>query len=266
MISANCHNAGRVSKPFAKRRSRLLPCQLGISPMSTFLLASDTADEPQVEVRLKRSSQAKRLSLRVSQLDGRVTLTLPRHASEAEATRFIREKAAWLRRHVARFEVDVPVAHGSELPFEGQMIRVAQGTGRSVQIKAGALLVPGIPERTGARLTAFLKQAARDRLTEASDRYAEALGRPFTRISLRDTRSRWGSCSSEGALMYSWRLIMAPPAVLDYVAAHEVAHLEEMNHSPAFWAVVKELYGPHAAARGWLRENGAALHKYRFTK
>jgi len=233
--------------------------------MSTFVLDSEAEDEPRVEVRLKRSSQAKRLSLRVSQLDGRVTLTLPRHASEDEATSFIREKAAWLRRHVARFKADMLVGQGGEIPFQGQMIRVVQGQGRKITLHEGQLFVPGAPERTGARLAAFLKEAARDRLTEASDRYSATLGRPFARISLRDTRSRWGSCSSQGALMYSWRLVMAPPEVLEYVAAHEVAHLAEMNHSPAFWKVVHDIYGPHRAQRGWLREHGAGLHKYRFT-
>lgn len=233
--------------------------------MSIFVLESEQTGEPRVEVRLKRSSQAKRLSLRVSQLDGRVTLTLPRYASEAEATGFIREKAAWLRRHVARFEADVPVGQGSTLPLEGQMIRVVQGEGRKITLSEGELFVPGPPERTAARLSAFLKELARDRLTAASDDYAAALGRPFARISMRDTRSRWGSCSSQGTLMYSWRLVMAPPDVLRYVAAHEVAHLAEMNHSPDFWSLVHDLYGPHRAQRGWLRENGAALHKYRFT-
>ena len=233
--------------------------------MSTFVLESEQTGEPRVEVRLKRSSQAKRLSLRVSQLDGRVTLTLPRYASEAEATGFIREKAAWLRRHVARFEADVPVGQGSLLPLEGQMIRVVQGAGRKIVLSEDQLLIPGPPERTGARLSGFLKELARDRLTAASDAYSAALGRPFKRISIRDTRSRWGSCSSQGTLMYSWRLIMAPPEVLRYVAAHEVAHLAEMNHSPAFWQVVQDLYGSHRAERGWLREHGASLHKYRFT-
>lgn len=232
--------------------------------MSTFVLESEQTGEPRVEVRLKRSAQAKRLSLRVSQLDGRVTLTLPRHASDAEATGFIREKAAWLRGHVARFEADVPVGQGSQLPLEGRLIRVMQGEGRRVVLGDDRLFIPGPPERTGRRLAAFLKELARDRLTAASDGYSAALGRPFARLSIRDTRSRWGSCSAEGTLMYSWRLIMAPPEVLSYVAAHEVAHLAEMNHSPAFWQVVEQLYGPHRAARGWLREHGARLHKYRF--
>ena len=207
--------------------------------------------EPPVEVLLRRSSRAKRLSLRVSQLDGRVTLTVPRFASEREALGFAREKAAWLRGHVSRFEADITPAYGVELPYEGRMIRLAAGSGRKVLLESDVLHVPGAPERLGARVAAFLKENARVRLTGASDHYAAKLGREFTRIS-------------ERALMYSWRLIMAPPEVLDYVAAHEVAHLQEMNHSPAFWALVEQLYGSHTAPRRWLREHGTGLHKFRF--
>jgi len=122
-----------------------------------------------------------------------------------------------------------------------------------------------VPEgATGARVQAFLKLRARDQLAAASDHYAQSLGRSYARLSLRDTRSRWGSCSSKGTLMYSWRLVMAPPAVLNYVAAHECAHLVEMNHSAAFWAIVAELMPDYATHRLWLRENGDRLHRVSF--
>ena len=127
------------------------------------------------------------------------------------------------------------------------------------------IAVPGALERVGARLLGHLKQIARARLAEACDDYAERLGKPYAKISIRDTRSRWGSCTSAGTLMFSWRLIMAPPEVLDYVAAHEVAHLAEMNHSRAFWAQVERIYGDHKAPRRWLRTQGNDLHRYRFT-
>ncbi|MGR3469034.1 MAG: M48 family metallopeptidase, partial [Shimia sp.] len=116
----------------------------------------------------------------------------------------------------------------------------------------------------GRRLQAWLKVQARDRLAAASDHYAGLLGRPYTRLTLRDTRSRWGSCTADAGLMYSWRLILAPSEVLRYVAAHEVANLKEMNHSPAFWAIVAQLYPGHESPRRWLREHGAELHRYRF--
>ena len=122
-----------------------------------------------------------------------------------------------------------------------------------------------LPRGAGpASVKAFLRTRARDALVAASDRYAGLIGRQYSRLTLRDTRSRWGSCSSTGALMYSWRLIMAPPEVLDYVAAHEVAHLAQMNHGPAFWALVEELMPDYAPRRAWLRDHGDRLHALRF--
>jgi predicted metal-dependent hydrolase len=114
------------------------------------------------------------------------------------------------------------------------------------------------------RVQTFLKALARTRLVAASDRYALAVGKGFTRISLRDPRSRWGSCTANGALMYAWRLVMAPHAVLDYVAAHEVAHLVEMNHSAAYWAVVSRVYPGWKVQRDWLHTHGAGLQAWRF--
>lgn len=133
-------------------------------------------------------------------------------------------------------------------------------------IDGTALLLPQGEDRIGARLQAFLKATARDALATSADNHAARLGRTYGRLTLRDTRGRWGSCTSRGDLMFSWRLIMAPDPVLDYVAAHEVAHLVQMNHSPEFWAVVERLYPDHAAARDWLRANGSALHAFRFTE
>lgn len=219
---------------------------------------------PPVELILRRSARARRISLRVSGLDGRVTLTLPKGVSEREALSFAREKESWLRGHLATQPEEVAVAPGALLPVEGDLLEIRSGPGRSVRREGSALLVPGDPDRAGARVQGWLKTLARDRLAEASDRHATALGRPYTRITLRDTRSRWGSCSSQGALMYSWRLILAPAEVLDYVAAHEVAHLRHMDHSRAFWGQVEALFGDPTAPRLWLREHGSALHRYRF--
>jgi predicted metal-dependent hydrolase len=131
-------------------------------------------------------------------------------------------------------------------------------------VEGDALVVPGDAGRAGVRVGAFVKTLARERLAAASDRYARQVGRAFSGITLRDPRSRWGSCTAEGALMYSWRLAMAPPDVLDYVAAHEVAHLVEMNHSAAFWAVVARLRPDWKVQRDWLRGQGAELQAYRF--
>ncbi|MFP4239045.1 MAG: M48 family metallopeptidase [Rhodosalinus sp.] len=219
---------------------------------------------PPLPLTLRHSARARRISLRVSSLDGRITLTLPRGVAEAEAMAFARSKERWLRAQAGARPAAVAVGHGATLPVEGRLLTLEPGTGRAVRTEGARLLVPGEPAQAGARVEGWLKALARERLTAAADRHAASLGRPYARVTLRDTRSRWGSCSSAGALSFSWRLIMAPPEVLDYVAAHEVAHLAEMNHSPAFWAVVRRLYGPCEAQRRWLRDEGSGLHRYRF--
>lgn len=217
---------------------------------------------PPVPLILRRSGRARRITLRISRLDGRVTLTLPRGVAEAEALDFARSKEGWIRDHLDDRPVDCEVGIGGTLPVEGVLLPVVALPGRRVRIEDGRL---GVPSGAAAsRLQAWLKELARDRLTAAADRYAAALGKPYVQITLRDTRSRWGSCTSDGRLMFSWRLIMAPPRVLDYVAAHEVAHLREMNHSPAFWKLVERIHGPYAEPRAWLRREGETLHRFRF--
>ena len=219
---------------------------------------------PPVEITLRRSARSRRFSLRVSQLDGRVTLSLPLRAREAEAMAFARTQEGWLRAALAKRVVVPTVGIGSLVPVEGRLLRLEAGSGRSLRIEGDSLLVPGDAAQAGVRVQAFLKVLARDRLVAASDHYAGLLGRKVGRVTLRDTRSRWGSCSADGALMYSWRLIMAPPEVLTYVAAHEVAHLVQMNHSDAFWKVVTRLYPNWQGQRRWLHGHGAALHSHVF--
>jgi predicted metal-dependent hydrolase len=192
---------------------------------------------PPVEVHLKRSARARRFSLRVSRLDGKVTLSMPLRAREGEALAFLKGHEGWLRE-----------------TLEAMPESAVQAVG------IGSV----IPATAGARVAAWAKALARDRLAAASTRYAGLVGRSYSSLALRDTRSRWGSCSPDGRLMYSWRLILAPPSVLDYVAAHEVAHLVELNHSPAYWAVVSRIYPGWKAERAWLHAHGQALHRLRF--
>jgi hypothetical protein len=221
---------------------------------------------PPVEVHLKRSARARRFSLRISRLDGRVTLSMPFRAREGEALAFLRGHEGWLREALATMPDSAVqrVGIGSRVPVEGRALLLAPGTGRGLRVDGDQLLVPGDPATAGARVAAWLKVLARDRLAAASSHYAGQVGRSFTSLALRDTRSRWGSCSPDGRLMYSWRLVMAPPLVLDYVAAHEVAHLVELNHSPAYWAVVGRICPGWQAHRAWLRAEGQALHRLRF--
>ena len=218
---------------------------------------------PALLVHWRRSPRARRLSLRVSRLDGKITLTMPLLVSPHQADAFLIEREAWLRRALAGLPTAASVAPGCLLPVEGQWLEITPGAVRLTRIEGQRLLVPqrGAP---GRLVRAFLQMRARDRLAARVDHFADRLGKRSGKLTLRDTRSRWGSCNAAGDLMFSWRLIMAPPEVLDYVAAHEVAHLVEMNHSAAFWAQVARLMPGYAAPRKWLRDEGGSLHRFRF--
>jgi predicted metal-dependent hydrolase len=219
----------------------------------------------EIPVTWRRSARARRFSLRVSSLDGTVTLSLPLRARKSEAEAFLVTQGDWLRAALSRVPPAQVVMAGVVLPFEGRPRQIVAVRGRGgVKVFDDRIEVAGDADRLAAKLGAFMKARARDRLANASDLYAARLGRRVAGIALRDTRSRWGSCSVEGRLMYSWRLIMAPPAVLDYVAAHEASHLVEMNHSDAFWTLVAQICPDWKTHRNWLRSEGNALHAWRF--
>ena len=216
-----------------------------------------------VAVRLNRRTRARRLTLRLETGGAGAVLTLPPHVPLAEARAFLLRNEGWLARALADRPAPVAVGPGTALPVDGRPVRIVAGTARGVRLLDGALSVP--PGAAAGRAVAgWLKARARARIAPAAARHADRLGRPLAAVSFRDTRSRWGSCSAAGRLSFSWRLAMAPPEVQAYLAAHEAAHLVEMNHSPRFWALVERLMPGHAAPRAWLKREGRALHRYRF--
>lgn len=220
--------------------------------------------EPPLAVRWRRSAAANRATLSVSRLDGGVVLTTPPRVSERAARQFLNQHQGWLTQTLARLPSAIAVLPGIELPFQGQACLVAHDpTQRGVTYQPGHIIVGGPAGAAGARLAVWLREQARAQLLRRAWHHATTLGRPVSGITIRDTRSRWGSCASTGKLSFSWRLILAPPAVLDYVAAHEVAHLVEMNHGPRFWAVVERLCPGWQTQREWLKHKGASLHRYR---
>ncbi len=207
--------------------------------------------------------RAKRISLRVSNSGDGVSLTIPGTIPITQAIDFARQKEPWLRKALARTVPPVIPEIGGTLRFEGRDLVIARNSGGKVRVTGDRIEVPGRPAELGVRLRKFFEFSARARFGQASVQYAEILGRTIGRISIRDPKSRWGSCAATGNLMYSWRLILAPPVVLDYVAAHEVAHLAELNHSPEYWAIVAGLMPDFQTHRRWLRTNGASLHALR---
>ncbi len=219
---------------------------------------------PPITVYLSRSSRARRFSLRVSSHDGQVRLTLPQNGSRRAALAFIKRQEGWLRQALDQRPARVVPEYGGTCLFEGRPHLLVPTSGRRISAGDGQIHIPGPAETLRPKLQAFLKTSARARLVQSSAAFADKVGATISATTLRDTRSRWGSCSSKGRLMFSWRLIMAPPEVLNYVAAHEVAHLVEMNHSPAFWEIVARLMPDFTQHRHWLRQNGALLHSVCF--
>jgi hypothetical protein len=221
------------------------------------------------EVRLRRSAQAKRYTLRVRAATQEIILTMPTRGSVAVARDFAERHSGWVATRLSRLPGAVPFEPGAEVPLRGVPHRLVHRSGS----RAGAettvdadgqptIAVGGEPSHFARRVRDFLKREARRDLEAATLRHAATLNVTIKRITIKDTMSRWGSCTSDGRLSYSWRLILAPPQVLGYLAAHEVAHRIEMNHSPRYWQVLRALDPATDTAEAWLRRHGSDLHRY----
>jgi predicted metal-dependent hydrolase len=225
------------------------------------MLAVSGLDRP---VALRRNARARRLSLRVDPALGEVVVVAPPRVPAPVIAEFVTRHAEWVRRRRAAMPGRTSFVDGAEIPLLGLPHRIAHdpAAGRRVRRLEGELRVGGPAEHVAPRLLAWLRAEARRELLARSRAMAVRLGVTVAAVSVRDTRSRWGSCASNGRISYSWRLLLAPETVLDYVVAHEVAHLVEMNHSPRFWAVVDRLHPDADRCRAWLKAKGQDLHLY----
>ncbi len=213
----------------------------------------------------RRHAQARRLVLRLNASGTGVLVTVPHGVSRVKALEFTQRSRGWIEDRVRSRGGLIHLEDGEILPLRGVPHEI-RGTGsRRGVVRADPLRrvieVPGDPLHVRRRLFDFLKAAAREDLTRASEHYAALMGVNYRRIAIRDQRSRWGSCSAQGDLSYSWRLILAPDYVMDYVAAHEVAHLRHLNHSPRFWRLVLTHCQEAARAKNWLRAHGQDVHR-----
>ncbi len=208
--------------------------------------------------------RARRLIVTVDPIGGRVVVTAPSKRALPEAIDFARTRARWIVRQLDEAGGATPFAGGVVFPLRGIPTEIVEDGGprAGVRLEGARLLAGGAAAHVNRRVTDWLKLQARQTLAERADHYAAMLGKKRGAISIRDTRSRWGSCGPDGSLSFSWRLILAPPAILDYVAAHECAHLVHHNHSPAYWRVLRGLGIDARAARDWFALNGQELYRY----
>ena len=215
----------------------------------------------EVRVAVRRNPRARRISLSIG--SGEVRLTLPPGASEAAGLAFLRSRGDWVAGRLRDAPAPVPFEPGQTVPFRGRprQIRLDPSLRDPLLLEDDRILLAS-PAGCSRLVEGWLRHEARLAFGEAVARHAAALGVEPRGIAIRDQKTRWGSASAAGRLNFSWRPIMAPPLVLDYLAAHEVAHLREMNHSPRFWRLCRRLCTETDAAERWLRTEGPGLHRY----
>ncbi len=219
-----------------------------------------------VPARLSVNPRARRLSIRIDGRTGEAVLVAPSERRLGDVVSFARSKSGWMQSRLAARPDGTPLAPGGSISLFGRTTRLqaagGAGAARLVEGDDGpAILSGGEGEAFSRRVENLLRRLARQVLVERTEHHLRTLGQRPVKVSITDARSRWGSCSPHNrTIRYSWRVIMAPPAVADYLAAHEVAHLVHADHSPAYWSVVERLVGDHRPFRKWLREHGAALH------
>lgn len=236
------------------------------------LADGDRLDVAGTTVRLKINRRARRVSLRLDRASREVIATAPSARRLAEAAAFAETKSAWIATQVALQPRATALAAGQLLEVFGQAVRLDCGTGRARWIEPDDGSMPSIRamgegEGFARAVTLILKHRALEVLTARTAVHAARLGAPMPQVRVADARTRWGSCrpgrlGGPAAIRYSWRLALAPFDVADYVAAHECAHLLELNHGPRFWALVHELVGDERPHRTWLRAEGARLHAF----
>ena len=219
-----------------------------------------------VPLRLTVNPRARRVSIRIDARMGQVVAVAPRERLLGDAVAFARSRMGWIAERMQARVEGRPLEPGQVIPLHGRDTRLeATGTSSAARlVQDGAEPVirsGGEGEAFARRVENLLKREARAALVARTDVHLKALGLKPVKVSIVDTRSRWGSCSPHNrSIRYSWRVVLAPPKVLDYLAAHEVAHLVHGDHSPAYWSVVHRLVGDHRPFRAWLRQHGQALH------
>jgi len=223
------------------------------------------ANDPRISYRI--SNRARRISLKVKTSDREVEVVVPGQRAIAKAEKFAREQKDWIDVQLESLPPPQPFVPGGEILLKGITYELVHVPGRERpkinDINRRVLVSAPDEEAFKGRVKRLLIREAREELEAATHFYADKLGRDVEKVSVRDTSSRWGSCITRkglGHISYSWRLISAPPFVLEYVAAHECAHMIEANHSQAFWDVVDSISDDVKAAKTWLRKNGALLH------
>jgi predicted metal-dependent hydrolase len=219
-----------------------------------------SVEETGIAYSIRRSQRARRVRVTVDSARG-VEVVLPRRAGRHEATAAIVELRPWIERRLAELDraADAVAARGDAVPYLGTMLRLVCQPGRTrVHRRGDELLVPA-QESRGPALERWFRRAAYTEIAPRLDQACLQAETSYSGLAIRGQRTRWASCSSSGAMSFNWRLMMAPEPVLDYVVWHEVCHLEILDHSPRFWALLARRCPDYRQHVRWLRRHGATL-------
>lgn len=230
-----------------------------------------TIGERTIALRITANQRAKRLTLRILPAGKGLKLTRPPGVPSRTVDAFIERQRPWIAERIAGLPENPVLRPGVKVPLGGVPHRIDHRPGRGVTrrtVEAGepVLVIHGDPAHAARRVADHLKACARSEIPTLVARHCKASGTQAAAIRYKDTSSRWGSCSSNGNLNFSWRIMMAPPAVINYLVAHEVAHLTEMNHGPRFWALCERLCPDTPRCRDWLKRNGTRLQAIGFSQ
>jgi len=249
---------------FLSKLARRKPSRLAIDNNQKSHFPEFDPVDPRIIYRL--SDRARRISLRMNNADRQVIVTVPGRRAFPQAQKFVEDQRDWINIQLETLPPPQPFVAGGHVLLRGELhtLEWPGPKGRpKVDVTGRRLLIPGPEDSFSGRARRLMIREAREELEAATHFYADKLGKRIGKISVRDTSSRWGSCitrKGEGHISYSWRLISAPPFVLDYVCAHECAHMVEDNHSRAFWDVCASINDDVKKAKRWLKMNGAFLH------
>ena len=217
----------------------------------------------EIALKIRRHPRARHLILRIDAAGEGAVITMPTRATIREALKMANDKAGWILDGLNNHPKRIPFVQGNRIPYRGLEHKIHHNPATiGISVIDGEILVGGKPEHLTRRLKDWLKKNARKEITSLVTEKTNVISKKAGRITLRDTRSRWGSCGPTGNLNFSWRLIMAPEYVLDYLVAHEVAHLAHHNHNKDFWELTKTLAVDMSAAHKWLEEKGKTLHSF----
>ena len=224
--------------------------------------------DPPLKIFLRRASNGKKVRLKIlPHCGGKIELVLPQFYPANSAIKFAKSKEDWLRNSLKNIPPVCKPDFGMQFPVEGKLLNIVSAYGNDIFRTNAELRVPVSSETVAEQILRWGMQLASERAAAAAAKFSTQLygAMPVKKLSIKDPISRWGSCSSKGNLMFSWRLVMAPFDVMEYVVAHEVAHLKELNHSRKFWNTLEEIFPNHIAPHNWLKLNGKKLHNYDFT-